>query len=140
MNSTAFSLLSADNPNSGENQITFGTIDFLPHSPTLAPIFANLGQETNLTIGSLNFLVGPLGSTRLSDSMEPDPSVQESAKTTTLEASVGSSSEANSSVNIKSTKSTTKELDEIMENLDLEESSGRQESNSDENSIKSNVY
>jgi hypothetical protein len=28
MNSMAFSLLLADNSNSGENQITFGTIDF----------------------------------------------------------------------------------------------------------------
>jgi hypothetical protein len=72
--------------------------------------------------------------------MESDPSAQDIAKTTTLEASVGSSSEANSPVNIKSTKNTTKELDKIMEYLDLEESSGRQESNSDENSIKSNMY
>jgi hypothetical protein len=53
---------------------------------------------------------------------------------------VGSSSEANSPISIKSTKNTAEELDEIMENLDLEETPGRQESNSDKNSIKSNTY
>jgi hypothetical protein len=44
---------------------------------------------------------------------------------TTLEASVGSSSEANSPVSTKSTKNIVVEgLDEIMGNLDLEESLG----------------
>jgi hypothetical protein len=43
----------------------------------------------------------------------------------TSETSVGSSSKVNSPVSIKPTKgSTVEELDEIMENLDLEESSG----------------
>jgi hypothetical protein len=136
MDSTAFLLLSADNPNSGENQITFGTIYFLPHPPTLAPVFANLGQDTNLTIGSLNFRVVPLGSTRLSDPMESGPSARDTIRTATLEASMGSSIEVNSPVSVKSTKNAAEELDEIMENLDLEESSGTQDSNSDENSIK----
>jgi hypothetical protein len=58
--------------------------------------------------------------------------------TATLEASVGSSSEANSPVSTKPTKrNTAEELDGIMKNLDLEESSGRQDSGSDENPSKS---
>jgi hypothetical protein len=84
---------------------------------------------------SLKFRVGPLGLTRLLDLIELGPSAKDITKTTNIEASVGSSSEENSPVNVKSTKNTAEELDEIMDNLDLEESPGRQESNSDENSI-----
>jgi hypothetical protein len=54
----------------------------------------------------------------------------------TSKASVGSSSEVNSPVSIKATKSkesTVRELDKIMENLDLEESSGYSDMASDEN-------
>jgi hypothetical protein len=38
----AFSLLSKSNSKIDGNQITFGTIDFQPHPPTLAPVFASL--------------------------------------------------------------------------------------------------
>jgi hypothetical protein len=66
----AFSLLSKRHSKIGGNQITFGAVDFQPHPPTLAPIFANLDQGVDLTIGSFNFRVGSLGSVRLSDPMK----------------------------------------------------------------------
>jgi hypothetical protein len=71
--------------------------------------------------------------------MKSGPSARDTTRTTTLEASVGSSSKANSPVSIKKTKNTAEELDEIVENLDLKESSGIQDLNSGENSIKSNT-
>jgi hypothetical protein len=87
------------------------------------------------TMGSFNFRVGSLGSIRLSDSMKSGPSAGRIAVAATPEASVGSSSEVNSPVSIKPTRrGTIKELDEIMENLDLEESSGYQDMSSDGNS------
>jgi hypothetical protein len=49
------------------NQITFGTVDFQQHPPTLVSVFARLDQEMDLTIGSFNFCVGSLGSLCLSD-------------------------------------------------------------------------
>jgi hypothetical protein len=52
----------------------------------------------DLTIGSLNFRVGSLGSIRLSDSAKSDPSASETKTITMSESSVGSSSEANSPV------------------------------------------
>jgi hypothetical protein len=52
----------------------------------------------DLMIGSLNFRVGSLGSIRLSDPVKPDPSASETKTITMTESSVGSSSEANSSV------------------------------------------
>jgi hypothetical protein len=59
----------------------------------------------------------------------------------TSETSVGSSSKVNSPVSIKPTKgSTVEELDEIMENLDLEESLGYSDMGSDENLDKSSNY
>jgi hypothetical protein len=59
----------------------------------------------------------------------------------TPETSVGSSSEVNSPVSIKSTKgSSVEELDKIMENLDLEESSSYSDMGSDGNSNQSNSY
>jgi hypothetical protein len=42
MNSTAFSPSSEINLKIDGNQITFGAIDFQPHPPALAPVFANL--------------------------------------------------------------------------------------------------
>jgi hypothetical protein len=42
MKSIAFLLLSKSNSKIDENQITFGALDFQPHPPTLAPVFANL--------------------------------------------------------------------------------------------------
>jgi hypothetical protein len=42
MDLTAFSPSSKSNPKIDGNQITFGTIDFQPHPPTLALVFAIL--------------------------------------------------------------------------------------------------
>jgi hypothetical protein len=67
MNSTAFLPPSKSNSKIDENQITFGTIGSQPHPPTLAPVFASLDQEMDLTIGSFNFRIGSLGFVRLSD-------------------------------------------------------------------------
>jgi hypothetical protein len=61
MNSMAFSLPANSNSKVDGNQISFGTVDFQPHQPTLTLIFASLDQEMDLTIGSLNFCVGSLG-------------------------------------------------------------------------------
>jgi hypothetical protein len=68
MNSTAFSLLANSNPEVDEN------------------------QEMDLMIGSLNFRVGSLGWTRLSDLAKSDPSASETKTITVSESSVGSSS------------------------------------------------
>jgi hypothetical protein len=67
MNSTAFSLLASSNPKVNGSQISFGTVNFQPHPPALTPVFASLDQEMDLMIGSLNFHISALGSTRLSD-------------------------------------------------------------------------
>jgi hypothetical protein len=75
MNSMTFSLLANSNSKVDGNQISFGTVDFQPHPPTLTPVFARLDQEMDLTIGSLNFRVSSLGSIRLSDPTKWDPSV-----------------------------------------------------------------
>jgi hypothetical protein len=122
MNSTAFSLLANSNSKVDRNQISFGTIDFQPHPPTLTPIFASLDQEMDLTIRSLNFRIGSLGSIRLSDSTKSDLSVRNTAAITMSESSVGSSSEVNSPVSFATTENIgekIEELDETMENLDL---------------------
>jgi hypothetical protein len=135
MNSTVFSLLSNTNLKIDENQITFGAVDFQPHPPTLAPVFASLDQEMDLTIRSLNFRVGSLGLVRLSDPINSDPSAEKTASAAKSETSIGSSSKVNSPVSFKPIKkgSTVEELDEIMENLDLGESSGYSDMDSDEN-------
>jgi hypothetical protein len=73
-NSMAFSLPANNNSKVDGNQISFGTIDFQPHPPTLTPVFASLDQEMDLMIGSLSFRVGSLGSIRLSDLTKSDPS------------------------------------------------------------------
>jgi hypothetical protein len=57
-------------------------------------------QEVELTFGSLNFYIGPSGSTRLSDSMKPVPSAGKAERMTASGSSVGSSSEANSPVSL----------------------------------------
>jgi hypothetical protein len=122
MNSTAFSLLANNNSKVDGNQISFGTVDFQLHPPTLIPVFASLDQEMDLTIGSLNFRVGSLGSIRLSDSTKSDPSASKTAIIGMSESSVGSSSEVNSPVSFATTENTgeeIKELDETMDNLDL---------------------
>jgi hypothetical protein len=87
-------------------------------------------------IGSFNFHVGSLGSVRLSDPINLGPSAGQTAKVATSRTSVGSSSEVNLPVSIKPMKikgETVEKLDEIMENLDLEESSGYSDIASKEN-------
>jgi hypothetical protein len=74
----------------------------------------------DLTIGSLNFCVGSLGSTRLSDLTKSDLSAGQTATVTTTESSVGSSSEANSPVSF-ATMQKIEELNETKGNLDIEE-------------------
>jgi hypothetical protein len=100
----AFSLLANSNSKFDKNQISFGTVDFQLHPPTLTLVFASLDHEMDLAIGSLNFRVGSLGSTRLLDSMKLDPSA---GKTTTIAMS-----------------EKIKELDELMGNLDMGEAMG----------------
>jgi hypothetical protein len=117
MNLTAFFPSSKSNSKIDGNQITFGAIDFQPHPPTLAPVFASLDQEMDLMIGSFNFHVGSLGSIRLSDLINLGLSAGNTTIMATSETSVGSSSEVNLPVGIKPTKGIiVEELDEIMEN------------------------
>jgi hypothetical protein len=81
----------------------------------------------DLTIGSLNFRVGSLGTICLSDPIGSGPSAGKTASAMISESSIGSSSEVNSPVNFKPTESiddTIEELNEIMENLDLGEPAG----------------
>jgi hypothetical protein len=70
MNSTAFSLLANSNAEVDEN------------------------QEVELTFGSLNFYIGPSGTTRLSDSTKSVPSAGKAERMTASGSSVGSSTEA----------------------------------------------
>jgi hypothetical protein len=53
MNSMAFSLSTNSNSKVDGNQISFGTIDFQHHPPTLTLFFASLDQEMDLMFGSL---------------------------------------------------------------------------------------
>jgi hypothetical protein len=64
----------------------------------------NKNQEKELTIGSLSIFIGPSGSSRLSDSMKPDPSASKSETVVMLESSEGSSSEINSLVSLGEAK------------------------------------
>jgi hypothetical protein len=98
MNSTAFSPLANSNPEVDEIQITFGTINFQPHQSNFTQVFESMDEDMDLTIGSLNFHVGSLGSIRLSDPAKPGPSASESKIVAMTESSEGSSSEVNSPV------------------------------------------
>jgi hypothetical protein len=98
MNSMAFSLPANSNSKVDGNQISFRTVDFQLHPPTLTPVFASLDQEMDLTIGSLNFRVGSLGSICLSDSTKSDPSAGKTTKIAISDSLVGSSSKVNSPV------------------------------------------
>jgi hypothetical protein len=98
MNSTAFSLSANNNSKVDEYQIFFGTVDFQPHPPTLTPVFASLDHGMDLTIRSLSFRVGSLGSIRLSDPTKSDPLAGKTATMAISESLVGSSSEVNSPV------------------------------------------
>jgi hypothetical protein len=59
-----------------------------------------MDQDMDLTIGSLNFHVGSLGSIRLSDPAKPGPSASKSKTIVMSESSEGSSSEVNSPVSL----------------------------------------
>jgi hypothetical protein len=72
-----------------------------------------------LTIGSLSIIIGPSGSSRLSDSTKPDPSANKPEMEETLESSEDSSSEVNLPVSFE--KAPITEGDKIRENFDSEE-------------------
>jgi hypothetical protein len=76
-------------------------------------------QEMELTIGSLSIIIGPSGSSRLSDSTKLDPSANKPEAEETLESSEGSSSEANSPVSFD--KTLIAEGDKIQKKFDSEE-------------------
>jgi hypothetical protein len=81
-----------------------------------------MDQDMDLTIGSLNFRVGSLGSIRLSDPAKLDPSASEAKTVAISESSVGSSSKANSPVSFAATEiagGKIAEVDETMEKLNL---------------------
>jgi hypothetical protein len=115
-------LLANNSPEVDGNQISFGTVNFQPHPQNFTPIFESLDQDMDLTVESLNFRVGSLGSIRLSDPVNPDLWASEAKTIAMSESSVGSSSEAKSPVSFATTEITGEkiaELDETMENLDL---------------------
>jgi hypothetical protein len=89
MNSTAFSFLANSCPEVDEN------------------------QKMELTIGSLNFYIGPSGSTRLLDPAKSGPSASKIKTITMSGSSVGSSSEVNSPVSLAATKNTQKKIEEF---------------------------
>jgi hypothetical protein len=121
MNSTAFSLSANNSSQVDEIQIPFGTIDFQPHQSSFTQVFESTDQDMDLTIGSLNFHVGSLGSIRLSDPMKTDSSASESETVAISESSESSSSEVNSPVSLAEAKEgKIVGGNEIMENFDLE--------------------
>jgi hypothetical protein len=121
MNSMAFSLLANNNPQVDEIQIPFGTVDFQPHQSSFSQVFESMDQDMELTIESLNFRIGSLGSIRLLDSTKPDPSTREPETVAMLESSEGSSSEVNSPVSLaEAEEGKIAGGDETMENFGLE--------------------
>jgi hypothetical protein len=134
-------LLSANiNPKVDGNQVTSEAVDFQPHPSTLTLVFASLDQEMDLTIGSLNFRVGSLETTRLSGPAKSGLSADKTASAVMSELSVGSSSEMNPLVSFtltETTECTIKELDKIMGNLDLRETSGHSDKSFSQNLGKS---
>jgi hypothetical protein len=121
MNLTAFLLLANSSPEVDDIQIPFGTVDFQPHQSSFTQVFESMDQDMDLTIGSLNFRVGSLGSIRLLDPMKPGPSATEPKIVAMSESSEGSSSKVNSPVSLAEVEE-EKNLggDETMENFDLE--------------------
>jgi hypothetical protein len=74
----------------------------------------------DLTIESLNFRVGSLGSIRLSNPTKLDPSASEPETVAMSELSEGSSSEVNSSISLaEAEERKIAKGDETMENFDL---------------------
>jgi hypothetical protein len=95
MNSTAFSLLANSSTEVDEN------------------------LEMELTIGSLSILIGPSGSSRLSDLMKQDPSAGEPKTIAMMEYLEGSSNEVNSPVSLEEVqKGKIAEDNKGKENLD----------------------
>jgi hypothetical protein len=120
MNSMAFSLSANSNSQVDEIQIPFGTIDFQPHQSSFTQVFESMDQDMDLTIGSLNFCVGSLGSIHLSDPMRTDLSASEPETVAMSKSSESSSSEENSPVSLAEAKEgKIAGGDEIMENSDL---------------------
>jgi hypothetical protein len=81
-----------------------------------------MDQDMDFTIGRLNFRIGSLGLIRLSDLVSSDPSASEVKIVVISELSVGSSSEANSSVGFVATEvaeGKIVEVDKNTENFDL---------------------
>jgi hypothetical protein len=111
MNSTAFSLLANNSSELDGN------------------------QEMELTIGSLSILIGPSGSSRLSDLTKPDPSASKPETEETVESSEGSSSEVNSPVSLE--KASIAEGDKIQENFDSEGKAYQTHSNAEDLTIGS---
>jgi hypothetical protein len=72
-------------------------------------------QEMELTIGSLNFYVGPSGSTCLSDPTKSGPSTSKTKTIAKSGSSVGSSSEVNLPVSPAATENLQKKLEEFDE-------------------------
>jgi hypothetical protein len=105
--------------------LTVGTLGIGIMNSTAFSLLANSSteldgsQEMELTIGSLSIFVRPSGSSRLSDSMKPDPSASKPKIEVMLESSEGSSSEVNSPVSLE--KASIAEGDKIWENFDSEE-------------------
>jgi hypothetical protein len=114
MNSTAFSLLANSSPEVDEIRIPFGTVDFQTHQSSFTQVFESMDQDMDLTIGSLNFHVGSLGSIRLSDPTKSGPSASKS-KTETM-----SSKFAGQLRKIETEERKFPEGDETMEDFDLE--------------------
>jgi hypothetical protein len=121
MNSTAFSFLANSNPEVDEIEIPFRTVNFQPYQPRFAQVFESMEQDMDLTIGSLNFHVGSLGSIRLLDSVKLSPSASEPETVAMMESSEGSSSEVNLPVSLAGVKEgKITGGDETMEIVDLE--------------------
>jgi hypothetical protein len=121
MNSMAFLLSANRNPQVDEIQIPFGTVDFQPHQSSFMQVFENMDQDMDLTIGSVNFRVGSLGSIRLSDPTKMGQSASEPETVAMSESSEGSSSEVNSPVSLVEAKEgKIAGSDETMENFHLE--------------------
>jgi hypothetical protein len=121
MNSTVFPLLANSNPQVDEIQIPFGTVNFQPHQSSFTQVFESMDQDMDLTIGSLSFPVGSLGSILLSNPMEPDPSASEPETVAMSKSSEGSSSKVNSPVSLaEAEEGKIAGGNETMKNLDLE--------------------
>jgi hypothetical protein len=122
MNLMAFPLLANNNSQVDKIQIPFETVDFQPHQSSFTQVFESMDQDMDLTIGSLNFRVGSLGSIRLSDPTKTGPSAREPETVAMSESSEGSSSEVNSPVSLVEAKEgKIAGGDKTIENFDLEE-------------------